>query len=216
MAEAWVTALLVGYLLGSIPVGLWIGRVVGGVDLRQVGSGKTGATNTLRRLGKKWSLLVLGLDVSKGALPVLIVYLVWDSPTAEALAGLAAITGHIYPLLAGFRGGRGGATALGAILVLTPLAGAVAAGLTIGLLATTRVMSLSTLVALAGGALTQALLVAFADEPTAYYAYAVGAFVIISISHRDNIVRLLKGTEPTLGRTRTTPKLAPQPRDQRP
>ena len=114
MVEVWVIAGVVGYLLGSIPTGLWIGKWRGGEDIRATGSGRTGATNTFRALGIRWSVTVLVLDALKGGIPILIVMLVWDSPTGEVVGGLAAVIGHQFPLYAGFRGGRGAATALGA------------------------------------------------------------------------------------------------------
>ena len=104
MIEAWIVGLGVGYLLGSIPTGLWLGRWRGGVDIRTSGSGRTGATNTLRSLGARWSATVLVIDALKGAVPILIVMAVWDSPTGEVLAGLAAIVGHQFPLLRGLQG----------------------------------------------------------------------------------------------------------------
>lgn len=208
MVEAWVTGLGVGYLVGSVPVGLWIGRKVGRVDLRSIGSGRTGATNVLRRLGPKWSLLVFTLDLLKGALPVLILLLVWDSPTGEVLAGLSVIMGHIYPLFARFRGGRGATVGLAALLTLTPPAAATLVVLAV-LLATTRIMSLSVLLGAVVICTTQGLLVAFGDYPDAYYGYAAAAFAIILFAHRDNIARLIAGTEPKLGWTGPTQPLSP-------
>ena len=104
MPEAGFAGLALGYLIGSIPVGLWIGHWLSGKDLRGEGSGKIGATNAYRRFGLPWSLAIFLLDVAKGALPVILVRIAFDSPTAEVLAGLAAIVGHIFPLYAGFRG----------------------------------------------------------------------------------------------------------------
>ena len=205
MVEAWAAGLGVGYLIGSVPVGLWIGRLVQGIDLREVGSGRIGATNALRRLGPRWSLLIFGLDLLKGAGPLLIMYLVWDSPTAEALTGLAVVVGHVYPLFAGFRGGRGAAPGMGAMLVMTPIAAVVGFGVALVLLPATRIMSLTVLVGLVGVSLTQALLVAFWEEPVAYYGYATGTFVIIAFAHRDNIQRLLAGTEPKVGQSARRP-----------
>jgi len=208
MVEAWFVGGVAGYLLGSIPVGLWVGRSVGGVDLRKVGSGKIGATNTLRRFGKKWSLVVFLLDGLKGVVAVLIPYLIWDSPTAEVVAGLAVIIGHIFPVFARFRGGRGATTALMALLVLSPPLGAIGFGLAIFFIATTRIMSAASLVTLTLVAILISVFVALGEEPTAYYGYAWGAFTIIMISHRDNIKRLWAGTEPRIGRMGRTHKLA--------
>ncbi len=207
MVEAWLVGCVAGYLLGSIPVGLWVGRAVGGVDLRQVGSGKIGATNTLRRLGKKWSLLVFVLDGSKGALAVLVPYLIWDSPTAEVIGGLAAIVGHIFPIFARFRGGRGATTALVALLVLAPPLGAIGFASGIFFVVATRIVSIATLATAVLLAILLSAFVALGEEPTAYYAYAWCSCVIILIAHRDNIRRLLAGTEPRIGQMGRTDKL---------
>ena len=112
MIEAWIAGLAVGYLLGSIPTGLWVGKWRGGGDIRASGSGRTGATNTFRRLGLKWSLLVLAVDAAKGAAPILIIGAAFDSPTGEVLGGLSAIAGHQVPAVRGLPGrarGRDGA-----------------------------------------------------------------------------------------------------------
>lgn len=200
MVEAWVVGLLTGYFIGSIPVGLWVARWVGGVDLRAAGSGKTGSTNVYRTLGLKWSIAVFLLDVAKGVVPVAIVRLAFDSPTGEMLAAMAAIIGHIYPVYAGFRGGRAAATGYGALLMLTPTAAAVAILLGFVLLPLTRIMSLTVLLGLTVSAVTQGLLVAYGGEPDAYYGFVVGSWLIVMFAHRDNIVRLAAGTERVLSR----------------
>lgn len=206
MIEAWIVGLLLGYLLGSIPTGLWLGRWRGGVDIRASGSGRTGATNTFRSLGIRWSVLVLLLDALKGAAPILIVMLVWDSPAGDVLAGLAAIFGHQFPLYAGFKGGRGAATAMGASLAILP-AGLPFALLTAApVLAASRIMSLSVLLGATAAALAIALLAAFSDTADAYIGFAVGAWALIVWGHRDNIQRLLDGTERVLSRSRGQPQ----------
>jgi glycerol-3-phosphate acyltransferase PlsY len=201
MIEAWVVGLAAGYLLGSIPVGLWIGRSVHGVDLRAGGSGKIGATNAYRRLGLKWSLLVFLLDVSKGIVPVVIVRAAFDSPTGDVLAGMAAIVGHVYPVYAGFHGGRAAATGFGALLILTPMIGAVAILVCIAILAITRIMSLAVILGITVSGASQGLLVAFGGEPDAYYGFAVGAWLVVLFAHRDNLRRLAAGQERVLGRS---------------
>ena len=198
MVEAWIAGAVLGYGLGSIPVGLWVGRLQG-VDVRQGGSGKIGATNTYRRLGLRWSLLVFALDVTKGAVAVALLQVAFTSPTGEVIAAVAAIGGHIFPLFAGFRGGRAAATGFGALLLLTPPAAGVGIALGAVLLGITRIMSLSVLLGIAVAAMTQGLLVAYGDEPTAYYGFAVGAWALITLAHRDNIRRLAAGTERVLG-----------------
>ena len=199
MIEAWIAGLAVGYLLGSIPTGLWVGKWRGGGDIRASGSGRTGATNTFRRLGLKWSLLVLAVDAAKGAAPILIIGAAFDSPTGEVLGGLSAIAGHQFPLFAGFRGGRGAATALGATLAALPFAIACAIAAAAPLLWRSRVMSLSVLTGASAGAAAVGLFAAAGGLPDAYIGYAAGAWLLIVIGHRDNIERIAAGTERVFG-----------------
>jgi len=202
MVEAWIAGIAAGYLLGSIPTGLWIGRWRGGGDIRASGSGRTGATNTFRKLGLKWSVLVLAIDAAKGAAPILIMMAAFDSPPGEVLGGLAAIVGHQFPLFAGFRGGRGAATALGATLAAAPIAIAAAVITAAPLLAGTRVMSLSVLCGATSGALAVGLFAAFGGLPGAYIGFAAGAWGLIAVGHRDNIQRIAAGTERVFGEAR--------------
>ena len=202
MVEAWIAGIAAGYLLGSIPTGLWIGKWRGGGDIRASGSGRTGATNTFRKLGLKWSVLVLAIDAAKGAAPILIVMAAFDSPTGEVLGGLAAIVGHQFPLFAGFRGGRGAATAMGATLAAAPIAIAAAIITAAPLLAGTRVMSLSVLCGATSGALAVAMFAAFGGLPDAYIGFAAGAWALIAAGHRDNIQRIAAGTERVFGEAR--------------
>ncbi len=199
MIEAWIAGLAVGYLLGSIPTGLWVGKWRGGGDIRASGSGRTGATNTFRRLGLKWSLLVLAVDAAKGAAPILIIGAAFDSPTGEVLGGLSAIAGHQFPLFAGFRGGRGAATALGATLAALPFAIACAVAAAAPLLWRSRVMSLSVLTGASAGAAAVGLFAAAGGLADAYIGYAAGAWLLIVIGHRDNIERIAAGTERVFG-----------------
>ena len=200
MLEAWIAGLVAGYLIGSVPNGLWVGRLVAKTDLHAEGSGKIGTTNAYRKLGLRWALIIFSLDVGKGVLPVAIIMLAFDSPTGEALAALAALIGHIYPLFAGFRGGRAAATGWGAILILTPLAALVAIAVGASLLGITRIMSLTVLLGMTVSAVAQGLLIAYGGEPDAYYGFVVASWLIVLLAHRDNIVRLAAGTERVLGR----------------
>ena len=199
MIEAWIAGLAVGYLLGSIPSGLWVGKWRGSGDIRASGSGRTGATNTFRKLGLKWSVLVLAVDAAKGAAPILIIGAAFDSPTGEVLGGLSAIAGHQFPLFAGFRGGRGAATALGATLAALPFAIACAVAAAAPLLWRSRVMSLSVLMGASAGAAAVAAFAAFGGLADAYIGYAAGAWLLIVIGHRDNIERIAAGTERVFG-----------------
>ena len=199
MVEAWLAALAAGYFIGSIPVGLWVGRYVRGIDLRAGGSGKIGTTNVLRRLGVRWSIPVLAADVAKGIVPVLIVRAAFDSPTADVLAAMAALIGHIYPLYAGFRGGRAAASGIGALFILTAPAAGIAVAVAVILLALTRIMSLSVLAGMTIAGLSQGLIVVTTNDPDAYLGFAVAGWLLIAFAHRDNIARLLAGTERVLG-----------------
>ena len=198
MIEAWIVGGVVGYLLGSIPTGLWIGKWRGGGDIRASGSGRTGATNTFRALGLRWSATVLVLDAIKGALPILIVMAVWNSPSGEVVGGLAAVVGHQFPLFAGFRGGRGAATALGGMIAIMPMGALFALGTAIPILLRIKVMSLATLTGATSAAIGISLLSVFGDAPDAYIAYAVGTWLLVLIGHKDNVERIAAGTERVL------------------
>ena len=189
----------IGYLLGSIPSGLLVGRFVRGIDVREYGSGKTGFTNVLRTVGLRWGVVVLIADLAKGALPVVIARLLSDEPYVHAVAGLAAVAGHDWPLYVGFRGGRGVASSYGAALAMSPIAAAVVLPAGVGLVAVTRIMSVMSI----GMAPVLAALfigLAVADiQPWAYAVYAVVAAALLVALHRENVQRLLAGTEPKLG-----------------
>ena len=115
-----IVLMLVSYLAGSIPVGVLVARASGGTDPRTVGSGRTGGTNALRALGRKWAALVVAGDLLKGALPVVMARILTDSPTIGVLCGAAAVAGAIWSVFAGFRSGRGVGTAVGTMLVIQP------------------------------------------------------------------------------------------------
>ncbi len=184
-----------GYLVGSIPTGYLICRSQG-VDPRARGSGKTGATNVLRTLGRKASAAVLVSDMAKGAVAVLIArWLFSDVLAADVVAGVAAIVGHVFPVFIGFRGGRGVATALGAMLAISPIVGLV--GLAAGalIIARSRIASLGSLVGAALALLFIAALFFTRLQPLLPVIYCLLAAMILVFTHRDNIQRLLAGTE---------------------
>jgi glycerol-3-phosphate acyltransferase PlsY len=200
-----VIAVVCGYLVGSIPFGLIISKRASGSDLRQFGSGKTGFTNSLRVLGLKRSIPVFGGDLLKGAAAALLPLLYSDEPWARALGGLAAVLGHVWPLFAGFRGGRGVLTGAGVLLALSPVASLVAfvvAGLVI---LVTRYVSLASMTAcLLAGVLSLAF--AAIDELAWPYAIvATAGGVLIVVLHHDNIGRLLAGTERKVGQRVSAP-----------
>lgn len=197
---AVVIGVVVGYLVGAIPFGLLVGRLVGRGDLRSYGSGKTGFTNALRRLGLRWAVLVMAGDIGKGTAAVLVGRLILDEPWAAALAGVAAVIGHIFPVYAGFRGGRGVSTAFGAFLAVSPPAALAVVILSAILLAIFRYVSLMSVVGVFTGFVVVVALVATEQLASAYLAFAVLTMLAVEISHVDNIRRLLAGTEPKLGR----------------
>jgi glycerol-3-phosphate acyltransferase PlsY len=192
--------IVAGYLLGSIPVGLVIGYLWLRKDIRQFGSGKTGATNVLRTAGKLPAALVVIGDVSKGAVPAVLGRFVFDEPGVAAAGAGAAVDGHVLPVFAGFRGGRGVATAFGGILGLTPLVALtfpVAAALVI---ASTRVVSLMSIVVTPLAALAVVGGAAAGWWSWEYALYGAFATAVIEVMHVPNLRRLLSGTEPRIGR----------------
>ena len=192
---AWivpVSALLIGYLLGSIPFGLLLTRLTGAGDLRAIGSGNIGATNVLRTGRKGIAAATLLLDIGKGAAAVLIAGALL--PGGAVLAAIGAFFGHLYPIWLRFRGGKGVATLMGIALALNPICGLVFALSWIGTLAMTRISSLG------GMAAAIALPVAAAgigDFELVVLFLALSLMVIWK--HRENIERLLAGTEPRIG-----------------
>jgi len=193
-----VAAVAIGYLIGAIPSGVLVGRLRG-VDPRDSGSGRTGTTNALRTLGPRWAAAVAVLDLAKGIVAVLAANAIGPEPWAGALAGVAAVVGHVRSVFIGFRGGRGVATGGGALLVLAPLA--VLASLPeFGLIVwCTRFVSLgSVMAALTVAAVAAALWAAGWVGPEAAVAAAlIGAVVVLA--HLDNLQRLLAGTERRIG-----------------
>jgi glycerol-3-phosphate acyltransferase PlsY len=190
---------MVGYLLGSLPIGLLVGRAAGVSDIRAHGSGKTGFTNALRTLGLRWALLVIAGDLAKGALPVLVGRFLFDEPWAAALGGLGAVVGHTWPLFAGFRGGRGVATAFGAFVAVSPIA-AIAVGVVAAVvLAIWRYASLMSVIGVALGLVVLVALVLVDALAPEYLLFGVLTALAVEFNHIGNIRRLLAGTEPKLG-----------------
>lgn len=187
----------IGYLIGALTFGYWVGRLRG-IDLRRGGSGNIGATNAFRLLGPGPAVLVLLLDAGKGALAAWL-GLRFGAPHAEwaaALAGLAAVAGHSWPWLLGFRGGRGAATGAGVMLTLVPglsLAAVAGFAVAVGL---TRIVSVGSIAA----ALIAATLGLVLHLPPAFRLVVVTGSGFILLRHFPNIRRLLAGTEPRLDR----------------
>ena len=186
-------ALLIGYLLGSIPFGLLLTRFAGKGDLRSIGSGNIGATNVLRTGSKGLAALTLLLDAAKGAAAVIIAQQVW--PDAVRFAAAGALVGHLYPLWLKFRGGKGVATLLGILIPLLPLAAAIYAALWVGLLIAVRISSVAGMVAAASAPLSAAI----AGE-RGLFPLLLGLALLVVWKHRENVQRLKDGTEPRVGR----------------
>jgi len=208
-----VAVVIIGYLLGSIPFGVLIGKRFAKVDVRNYGSGKMGATNVLRVAGKKAAALALFCDVVKGALAVVFAWLVlrgeyqvvlgsvywWLLKSAPVLAALAAIAGHTWPIFLKFRGGRGVATFFGGLLALCPAAALFSGQVVILGAGLTRFASLASI---SGAVATYVILVpltVFNNFPIEYLVYALIGTITIVVTHRDNIARLLHGKESKIG-----------------
>ena len=184
-----------GYLSGSIPFGVLVGRWVRGVDVRTQGSGNIGATNVARVAGKKLGVAVLALDALKGALPVLAAMaLLPQSPRTHAVVGLAAFLGHVFPVWLKLKGGKGVATALGVLVVLAPWAALAGFAVYAVLFGVWRVSSIGSL---AGG--ITAVVVGIATARHAEYKALVAIiFALMLFTHRGNIARILQRREKRL------------------
>ena len=183
-----------GYLAGSIPFAFLLARRRG-IDLRRAGSGNVGAANVLRTSGVPNAVIAFVLDAAKGAVAVLVAQRLSAEPATPVAGGLASIIGHIYPVWLGFRGGKGVATAGGVFAVLTPAALGIAAAVFVLAIWVTRYISVGSMAA----AVTLAVTTAAMDVPAAVTVGTVIAAVIIVHRHRDNLARLIAGTERRVG-----------------
>jgi acyl phosphate:glycerol-3-phosphate acyltransferase len=195
-----VLFILFAYLIGSIPTAVWISRYFFGVDIRDYGSGNSGATNTFRVLGSKWGCIVMSVDVLKGVVATSL-YIVlpfymhneWDRTNLMVGLGLAAVVGHIFPLWADFRGGKGVATLFGMILAIQPLVAFYCVGVFLLCLYLTRFVSLSSI--LASIAFAVLILFIFNEQEPLYRAFAIAVALLVILTHQKNISRLLRGSE---------------------
>ena len=187
-------SLVLGYLLGSIPSGWLAGRWLKGIDLRELGSGSTGATNVLRQVGKGPALVVFLIDVLKGAAAVLIARALGLGDWIQVLAGLTALAGHIWPVWLGFKGGKAVATGLGLFLGLAWPVGLASFGVFLAVFSLSRYVSLASVLA----AISLPLLMAAGTSSNANLVVALVAMLLVLWRHRSNIKRLINGTEPKL------------------
>lgn len=184
-----------GYLIGGIPFGIIVARIVGGPDPRSLGSGRTGGANVLRAIGPRAALVAGLLDAAKGAVSVLLAMAVGAGPLAQVLAALASIVGHSRSPYIGFQGGRGVAPAWGALLVIQPIVALAIIPVFGAILALTRISSLASLVTSVVAAFGLVAAIALVPMDPAYAVYAVGALAAVWLFHADNIQRLLTGQE---------------------
>ncbi len=191
---ALLAAIIVGYLLGSIPFGVIVTRAAGVGDVRNIGSGNIGATNVLRTGRRDLALITLLADAGKAMLAVVILH--WKfGEEAGAVAGAAAFAGHLFPVWLRFKGGKGVATFFGVMLVLNPYVGIIACALWI---LTAAIFKISSLAALVAVALTPLVMLALGQPPAFLFA-ALFMGVLIYVRHDANIRRLLAGQEPRIG-----------------
>jgi len=190
-----------GYLLGSIPFGVILTRLVTGEDVRSIGSGNIGATNGLRTGRKDLAFATLILDAGKGAVALLIARYLFNSEVAGAIAGGAAFLGHLFPVWLGFRGGKGVATFFGLLLAACWPLGLLAGATWLLVAALFRMSSLAALIAAVVAPVYAILPVPELGlpAPSPIAALAVFTAALIWIRHHENIARLLKGTEPRIG-----------------
>ncbi len=199
MALQYAGVFLAAYLLGAIPFGVIIGRLSLGVDVREYGSGRMGATNVQRTVGTWAGATVFLADLAKGAGAVLLARLFLDAEMAAVGVGLVAIAGHNWPVFLRFRGGRGVTTSLGGLAALSWPIGLLAFGLGVGIIALSRYVSLGSMVGSVGVALVVLVLVALGWQPLWLFLFAGPMAGMIVFQHRDNISRLRAGQERKLG-----------------
>jgi len=199
-----VGMVVLGYLIGAIPVGVIIGRLRRGIDVREHGSGSMGMTNVLRTVGRGAGAFVFLADVAKGAIAVALAWLIIGSSSdmffwGQVAGGVAAVIGHSWPVYIGFRGGRGVSTGFGAILVLSWPVALIPLAIFILVVAISRYVSLGSIL----GAFTMLLamipFIVYDIEPLAYIVFVAVVALLVIFRHRGNIQRLLAGTESKIG-----------------
>jgi len=198
-----VSAIILAYLLGSISPLVWIGQIAYGIDIRGHGSGNSGATNTFRILGKKTGIIVLAIDVLKGWMAVHIAFILGEySPETipftnfQLALGIAALLGHIFPIYVGFKGGKGIATLLGITIALYLESALISMGIFLAVFIIFRYVSLGSI--LAAVAFPISVIVLFNTTTPSLIDFSLFIAILVLITHRKNINRLIRGIEPRL------------------
>ena len=189
-----ILLIVIAYLLGSVPAGFILG-LRSGIDVRESGSGNVGATNVARVVGKRQGILTLIADTAKGFVPVILAMQLGASLAAIVLVGTAAFVGHLYPIFLKFKGGKGVATALGVFLAVAPMATLVLIALFAVTVLTSRIVSLSSILA----ALAAPIIFWLFHYPPLVVGMAAFIAVAITLRHRSNIQRMMNGREPRFG-----------------
>lgn len=191
---------IISYLIGSMPTALWVGKAFYGVDIREHGSGNSGATNTFRVLGKKAGIAVLLIDVIKGLTAASLVrYLDFVElgsvrfVNLQLLFGLSSVLGHIFPIYCGFKGGKGIATLLGMVIGIHYLSALACIALFVIILFSTRYVSLSSILAAVAFPVIATLI--YKNEEPFFIAFGIAAAIMVVLTHQKNIVRLVAGNE---------------------
>jgi glycerol-3-phosphate acyltransferase PlsY len=195
-----ILLIVIAYFIGSIPTAVLVSKYFFGIDIRNYGSGNSGATNTFRVLGKKWGTFVMIVDVLKGVLAAFLYLLLpyyltneWDRTNFMIGLGLAAVVGHIFPIWANFKGGKGVATLLGMVVAIQPLVALCVLGVFLLVLYLTRFVSLSSI--LASIAFPLFILVIFNEPEPLYRVFAIAVALLVILTHQKNIGRLIQGNE---------------------
>jgi acyl phosphate:glycerol-3-phosphate acyltransferase len=195
-----IVLILIAYLIGSLPTAVWVSKYFFGIDIRDYGSGNAGATNTFRVLGTRWGAFVMAVDIMKGVLASFLYLLLpyyltneWDRTNFMIGLGLSAVVGHIFPIWANFKGGKGVATLLGMVLAIQPLVALCVLAVFLLVLYLTRFVSLSSI--LASMAFPLFILVVFNEPEPLYRVFAIAVALMVILTHQKNISRLLQGNE---------------------
>ncbi|MEM7554119.1 MAG: glycerol-3-phosphate 1-O-acyltransferase PlsY [Cyanobacteria bacterium P01_A01_bin.84] len=206
------TLIVATYILGSIPTGYTAAKLLKGIDIREFGSGSTGATNVLRTLGKGPGAFVLLIDCLKGVLAIFLAYKLFEvaalqnwlpatvnpdiwQPWIVVIAGIMAILGHSKSIFLGFSGGKSVATSLGILLAMNWQVGLATFGVFALMMAITRIVSLSSIC----GAIAVSMVMVVLNQPLAYICFAIAGGIYVILRHKSNIERILAGTEPKIG-----------------